>query len=215
MESSSRVFFNIQFCALLLAPSCVYINLRLVITSLYNFHRLRGYSSHLKARSRFVCTDLCQYMVIIWLSIGISISCSTTESVKSILWNKQRPLLLAGLSFQFLTFLFLLLSLSELCVRTRYSTGGQTFGAEAKLKLFMLTIWLSTVLLLLRTIFQLVETAGDTNTCSINRKEPFFGLFDYLPTVIAIWLLAVWHPETYPAVPMLEHGQTDWGGMNG
>ena len=58
---------------------------------------------------------------------------------------------------------------------------------------FVAALALASLLVYLRTLFRLSETAQGL-FASISTNETFFGTLEFAPVVIAIWIMAVWHP---------------------
>lgn len=60
-------------------------------------------------------------------------------------------------------------------------------------KSFYAAFCVAVILVYVRVCFRLAETSeglyGDLNT-----HEVYFGCLEFAPVVVAIWLLAVWHP---------------------
>lgn len=64
---------------------------------------------------------------------------------------------------------------------------------SAVTKWFYLAFCVAVVLFYLRVCFRLAETSqglmGDLNT-----HEVYFGCLEFMPVVVGVWLLAIWHP---------------------
>ncbi|KAF2246748.1 RTA1-domain-containing protein [Trematosphaeria pertusa] len=135
------------------------------------------------------------------LILWIFISCDVVATVVQILGaaligvaesNRKDPttannILLAGLAFQAFTFLVFI----GLFVAFVWSARGVMFKVVRKS--FYTSFSIAVVLMYLRVCFRLAETAqglyGDLNT-----HEVYFGCLEFAPVVVAVWLLAVWHP---------------------
>jgi len=56
---------------------------------------------------------------------------------------------------------------------------------------------ISSVLVFLRTLFRMVETSQGVFG-HLSTHEGFFGGLEFAPMVVAVWLLAIWHPGRWP-----------------
>lgn len=135
------------------------------------------------------------------LILWVFITCDVVATVVQILGaaligvaesNHKDPttpnnILLAGLAFQAFTFLVFILLFGWFVMRAR----GVMFKVVSKW--FYASFCLAVVLMYLRVCFRLAETAqglyGELNT-----HEVYFGCLEFMPVVVAVWLLAVWHP---------------------
>lgn len=96
-------------------------------------------------------------------------------------------ILLGGLAFQAFTFLIFIILFIMFAVRAKVvlfrSTSKAFYGAFS----------LAVLLFYLRVCFRLSETAqglyGELNT-----NEVYFGTLEFMPVVLAVWLMAAWHP---------------------
>ena len=110
--------------------------------------------------------------------------------------NRKDPttpnnILLAGLAFQTFAFVtFLAVLVTFLTSLSRDHTFGTRLGGRLQ---FVGALVLASLLLLLRIVFRLAETAqGVFGYLMVH--EAFFGALEYAPVVIALTVLAVWHP---------------------
>ena len=121
--------------------------------------------------------------------------------------NTGNNILLAGLTMQTFSFTLFLLVL----LLFRISLGK---GVDARSKdLFILAVAGASLLVYRRTVFRLAETAqGIFGGVSTNEK--FFGTLEVAPVVLAVWILAAWHPgrwlargsQVNPSPPLQEDG---------
>ncbi|KAL3425696.1 Sphingoid long-chain base transporter RSB1-like protein 7 [Phlyctema vagabunda] len=96
-------------------------------------------------------------------------------------------ILLAGLVCQTFFFSIFLILLAIFIVRLP-SVKSYTGIAQ-----FLAALSLASVLVYIRTIFRLAETA--TGVLSyLSTHEAFFGALEFAPMVLAVLLLAIWHP---------------------
>jgi RTA1 like protein len=95
-------------------------------------------------------------------------------------------ILLAGLAFQVFSFF-------TFCVLLGISLFRARKVVMSSLKAFSAAVCATTLLVYLRTCFRLAETAEGL-TSSLATHEVFFGCLEFAPIVIAVFILAVWHP---------------------
>ncbi|OCK84848.1 RTA1-domain-containing protein, partial [Lepidopterella palustris CBS 459.81] len=95
--------------------------------------------------------------------------------------------LLAGLAFQVFSFLVFLIFLSWFLWRA----WKALFKGISKA--FIASFVTATLLIYLRTCYRLAQTAEGLGG-TLSSHEIYFGCLEFLPVVIAIYLLAVWHP---------------------
>lgn len=100
-------------------------------------------------------------------------------------------ILLAGLAMQSFSFTVFLTVLALFRLALSKDSG---LKATVKAKdQFIAAVALASLLVYLRTLFRLAETAEGLFG-SVSTNETFFGTLEFTPVVIAIWILAVWHP---------------------
>lgn len=117
--------------------------------------------------------------------------------------NEKNPaagndILLAGLALQTLSFTaFLLVLLLFRLSLASGSNGNNNKNALRRSKdVFILAVAAASLLVYLRTVFRLAETAqglfGDVST-----NETFFATLEFAPVGLAVCILAAWHPGRY------------------
>jgi hypothetical protein len=107
-------------------------------------------------------------------------------------------ILLAGLAFQAFTFLIFILLFALFAWRARRALF------KVVRKGFYLAFAAAVLLMYLRVCFRLAETAEGLFG-KLNTHEVYFGCLEFAPVVVAIWLLAGWHPGR--CVPRLRDGE--------
>lgn len=159
------------------------------------------------------------------LILWIFITCDVVATIIQILGaaligvsqtNRKDPtsannILLAGLAFQAASFALFILLFVWFLVKAR----RVLFKVVSKM--FYLSFIVSVILLYVRVGFRLAETSEGIYG-ELNSKEVFFGCLEFAPVVVAVWLLAIWHPgrcipKTRPAYVDSErdyHGQRDF-----
>ena len=135
-----------------------------------------------------------------WI-LWIFISCDVIATIIQILGaaligvaesNRKDPttpnnILLGGLAFQAFTFLVFIVLFLCFAVKAR----NVMFNVVSKG--FYVSFSLAVVLLYVRVCFRLAETAQGLFG-HLNTHEVFFGTLEFMPVVLAVWLLAAWHP---------------------
>jgi hypothetical protein len=95
--------------------------------------------------------------------------------------------LLGGLAFQAFTFLLFIALFIAFLVKARRNLF-RSVG-----KGFYIAFGAAVMLFYLRVCFRLAETAEGLYG-KLNTREVFFGTLEFGPVVLAVWVLAVWHP---------------------
>ena len=100
-------------------------------------------------------------------------------------------ILLAGLAFQTFAFtIFLgLLGLFRWALQQDKSFNTSVRGKDS----FVAALAAASLLIYLRTMFRLAETSQGV-LGYLSTHEVFFGVLEFAPVVVAVWILAVWHP---------------------
>lgn len=177
------IYFIIQYFFIVTAPVFLAAGIYAVLSAL--IHRLGRRHALLPPRA------------ILWFFVASDTIATVTQIAGAALIGvkqKRREdptaannILLGGLAYQVFSMgLFVVLSAAFL-VRAR----GRV--REARLGGFVAAFAAATLLIYLRTVFRLAETAeglgGDLST-----REVYFGTLEFLPVVLAVPLLAIWHP---------------------
>lgn len=106
--------------------------------------------------------------------------------------NRRDPttannILLGGLVFQAFTFLIFIILFIMFFWRARSA------AFDVVSKNFYAAFCLSVILFYIRVCFRLAETAEGLYG-HLNTNEVFFGTLEFMPVILAVWLLAAWHP---------------------
>ena len=145
--------------------------------------------------------------IILWVFISSDVVATVVQVVGAALIgsaysNGKDPttpnnILLAGLAFQVFAFAVFLTVLSLTLSKARDSSESISRSFVAALVIVTLAVYL-------RTCFRLAETAeGLMKTLSTH--EAYFGCLEFVPIVVAVYLLLLWHPGRYL------HGSTPLG----
>ena len=109
-------------------------------------------------------------------------------------------ILLAGLAIQVFAFGVFLVLLCITIWRSRlHQSEANPWPSSKQAQLMLLALLTASLLVELRTIFRLIETAQGVFGY-LSSHEPFFGCLEYLPVILAVTILAVVHPGAY--IPM-------------
>lgn len=125
--------------------------------------------------------------------------------------NRKDPttpnnILLGGLIFQCVVFFVFLILLSLFFLRARKVMASTGHGG---LMQFSWALIASSILIYLRTIFRMAETASGFNSYATTH-EAFFGALEFAPIVCAILLIGWWHPGVWiPRSTPNRRGESD------
>ena len=73
---------------------------------------------------------------------------------------------------------------------------------------FILALAIASLLIYLRTLFRLAETAEGLFG-SISTNEVLFGTLEFAPVVLAVWILAFWHPGRWVPAQDSKHSSQE------
>lgn len=117
-------------------------------------------------------------------------------------------ILLAGLAMQ--TFSFTIFLLVFLMLRVSVAKDRKVDRAAVRAKdPFVMAVVGACLLVYLRTVFRLAETA-DGLLVGVSTNEVFFGCLEFAPVVVAVGVLAGWHPGVW-----LPRGEAGGRGVEG
>lgn len=148
--------------------------------------------------------------LILWIFITCDVVATVVQIVGAALIgvaesNRKDPttpnnILLAGLAFQAASFLVFILLFGAFVFRTR------KLAFKVVRLGFYIAFSVAVILVYLRVCFRLAETVeglyGD-----LNSHEVYFGCLEFAPVVLAIWILAIWHPGR--CIPRIMSVQVD------
>lgn len=103
-------------------------------------------------------------------------------------------LLLAGLATQVASFGAFVFCLCWFAVKSRHAT-------PPPIKKFLAALLVSTLAVYLRTCFRLAETA-QTLSSSLATNETLFAVLEFLPIILAVYILTYWHPGRWLTLKM-------------
>ncbi|KAL9578817.1 MAG: hypothetical protein Q9212_005478 [Teloschistes hypoglaucus] len=186
------IWFVVQYFMIVVAPVFISASIYVCINKLISWARSVGY-------------ELIQWWlaprVILWGFVTVDVVTTIMQIAGAALIgssesNMNDPttgnnILLAGLAIQTFSFTVFLTILALFRLALAKDT---TSKSSVKTKdHFIFAVALSSLLVYLRTLFRLAETASGLFS-SVSTNETLFGVLEFTPVVIAIWILAVWHP---------------------
>lgn len=208
------IWFVVQYFMIVVAPVFISASIYVTLNRLIAWAKSVGYGLHqwwLAPR------------IILWGFVAIDVLTTIMQIAGAALVgssesNMNDPttgnnILLAGLAIQSLSFTVFLAVLTLFRLALAQASAGKS-AVRAKDQ-FISAVALASVLIYLRTVFRLAET-GQGLFGSISTNETFFGTLEFAPVVLAIWILAIWHPgrwlprlkEEYPVDDSTERVRT-------
>ena len=140
----------------------------------------------------FITCDVISTIVQVMGAALIGVKESKRESP-----DMPNHILTAGLAFQVLTFAIFIALTSVFLWRARGHVGSRRKSEMANGPVvrrdFVFAFMLATVMVYLRTCFRLAESAQGAKA-TLFTHEIYFGCLEFAPIVIAVYVLAIWHP---------------------
>ena len=188
MDNPYRVtYFVVQYFFIVVAPvlfaAAIYATISILIRRFG-----RQYSPILSPRAIVVTFIICDVIATIVQVTGAALIGSAESNNEDS--TTPNNILLGGLCFQCFSFLVFCVLFALFCYKARDVILRHS---ERKIKLFILAVWLSTALIYLRTIFRLAESAEGVEG-ELSTNEIYFTVLEFVPVVIAVFLLNIWHP---------------------
>jgi len=194
-------YFVVAYFLIVTAPVLISASIYVCLTKILAWTADQGFD--LSGRS-----VLLRRKVVLWTFItvdvfstlmqvtGAGLIGSATSDGKSP--STANNILLAGLALQSAAFaVFLVLLVMVIVLVYREPRLRSTMNSN----LFLVALALASVLVFVRTIFRLAETAQGVFGY-LSSHEAFFGALEFAPMVVAVGLLAIWFPGRWPsAVP--------------
>ena len=186
------IWFVVQYFMIVVAPVFISASIYVCINRLIAWAKSVGFVAH------------CWYLapkLILWGFITIDILTTIMQIAGAALVGSSESsgrnpttgnnILLAGLAIQSFSFTIFLTVLTVL--RLALAKDLKVRSTARTKDWFVAALALASLLVYLRTLFRLSETAQGL-FASISTNETFFGTLEFAPVVIAIWIMAVWHP---------------------
>jgi hypothetical protein len=188
-------YFVVEYFLIVTAPVLVSASIYVCLTKLILWADSEG--TEISSRSRVL-----RRKFILWTFITIDVATTIMQVTGAGMiggaTSKQKDpttannILLAGLAIQTAAFaIFLVL----LIVATFAICGNKRLTDKIRRKKspFLGVLPIASVLVFVRTIFRLVETSQGVFGY-LSTHEGFFAGLEFTPMVVAVWLLAIWHP---------------------
>lgn len=187
----SVINFVVQYFFIVVAPvffsAAIYTTLTSMISALGD-NRMRLWRGRKWIVAVFVSCDVVATIVQVAGAALIGVAESNRKSPTT-----ANNILLAGLAFQVFTFLIFISLLGSFIYSAR---KGAVSRGESGMMQFTLAVVVATLLIYLRTIFRLAETAEGVGGYA-SRQEGLFGGLEFAPVVLAVGLLGWWHPGKF------------------
>ncbi|KAK5807657.1 hypothetical protein VI817_001915 [Penicillium citrinum] len=130
----------------------------------------------------FITSDVISTVVQIAGAVLVGVKESRREDPTT-----ANHILLGGLSYQVFAMTIFVILMSTFQFRARHAIK------ESGLRLFCFSFSVSTVMVYLRTIFRLAETAEGLGG-KLSTHEVYFACLEFAPIALVVLLLAIWHP---------------------
>jgi hypothetical protein len=188
-------YFVVEYFLIVTAPVLISASIYVCLTKLITWAESEG--TDISSRSRFLSRKF-----ILWIFISIDVVTTLMQVTGAGLiggsTSKQKDsttgnnILLAGLAIQTAAFAIFLVLLT---VVTFVICGNRRLIEKMRRAKspFLAILPIASVLVFVRTIFRLVETSQGVFGY-LSTHEGFFAGLEFAPMVVAVWLLAIWHP---------------------
>ena len=172
----------LQYFFIVVAPVILAIAIYVCLSRLISLVGAR-YSPLLKPRTILIIFLTCDVVATIMQIAGAAMIGAAESNGKSS--ETPNNILLAGLAFQVFSFAIFMGLLSKFIISAWKPLG--------KVRVFTIVLAVAALLVWIRTIFRLVETAEGV-LGYLSSHEVFFGVLEFAPIVVAVLILAIWHP---------------------
>ncbi|KAG8528270.1 uncharacterized protein KY384_007187 [Bacidia gigantensis] len=189
----NKIYFIVQYFFIVTAPVLISASIYVCLTKLirWSVHDTAG---------AFQISGL-QPRPILWLFISADVVTTIIQMTgAALIGNKTSKhedpttannILLAGLAVQTFCFVIFLL-LFALFTHGVINSKLEVYRKRP----FIIALAVASALVCLRTIFRLVETSQGVFSY-LSTHEVFFGSLEFMPIVLAIAFLAIWHPARW------------------
>ena len=186
-------YFVVQYFFIVVAPVFISASIYVCLSKLIRWAGTEGLDVESRSYLRpklllwvFITADVVTSIVQIAGAALIGVAENKGDSPET-----ANNILLAGLAIQTFAFLiFLALYTAFIIVFSRDTKLALQFSSKRP---FLLAVGISSILVLLRTVFRLAETSEGVFGYA-SSHEVFFGCLEFAPIVVAVWILAIWHP---------------------
>jgi hypothetical protein len=188
----SIIYFVIYYSFIVVAPVFISASIYICLTKLIAWVENEGLQLHSRIlRKKF----------ILWTFITADIICTAVQIAGAAYTGNRESedkdprvansILLAGLAIQSSFFLLYLGILNFFVITVWRDPNFKT--PFRKIRTFMGALGVSSLLIFLRTIFRVAETSQGVSGY-LSSHEAFFGALEFAPMILAVAILAVWHP---------------------
>ncbi|MCJ1462439.1 hypothetical protein MMC07_001040 [Pseudocyphellaria aurata] len=202
------IYFVIQYFCIVTAPVFISASIYVCLSKLIGWATLQGFDT---TSRRWLNPRL-----ILWGFIACDIAATVAQIAGAALIgsaesNQKSPttpndILLAGLAFQTFAFTIFLALLSAFVFSLRRDLNFRSAWEEKAS--FIFALGSTSLLVFLRTIFRLAETSQGVFGY-LSSHEVYFGVLEFTPVVIAVWIMVVWHPGRWlPGGALANHQST-------
>ena len=186
------IWFVVQYFLIVVAPVFISASIYICLNRLIAWAKLSGH----KARNWWLGPKL-----ILWGFVTVDIFTTILQVTGAALIGSfessqhdpaiANNILLAGLAIQSFSFTIFLIVL--MLFRITLARDPNVQSTASSQNWYILALSLASLLIYLRTIFRLAETSQGIFG-SLSTHEVFFATLEFAPVVLAVWLLAIWHP---------------------
>lgn len=187
------IYFVIQYFCIVTAPVFISASIYVCLSKQIGWATAQGFDT--KSR-RWLKPKL-----ILWGFVACDIAATVAQIAGAALIgsaesNQKSPkvpndILLAGLAFQTFAFTIFIALLGLFVFRLRQDLDF--YSAWIEKASFIFALGSASCLVYLRTIFRLAETSQGVFGY-LSSHEVYFGVLEFTPVVIAVWIMVVWHP---------------------
>jgi hypothetical protein len=190
------IYYVLQYFFIVTAPVFITASMYVCLNKLIAWSARMGYNTA-RLKPRFILWGFvfCDVVSTIMQVAGAAMIGSAESKRKDP--TTPNNILLAGLSFQAFAFLCFIVILSTFVGSL---VSDRNFGPRLKgVRPFIIALMAASFFIFLRLIFRLAETAeGVFGYLMVH--EAFFGALEFAPVVLAVGILAIWHPGRW--IPM-------------
>ncbi|KAF2095497.1 parasitic phase-specific protein PSP-1 [Rhizodiscina lignyota] len=200
-------FFVLQYFFIVTAPIFITASIYVCLNKLIAWAQQSGYDAEqrhwLHPRIFLWGFVTCDVVTTIVQIVGAALIGNRTSDGKDP--TTANNILLVGLAIQTFAFTTFLVILVIFVLFVQSDRGfGPSIGAKSP---FVAALICASVLVLLRIVFRLAETSqGVFGYLMVH--EAFFGVLEFAPVVVAVWILAIWHPGRCIQVALSAEGKS-------
>ena len=203
----SVIYFVVQYFFIVVAPVFISASIYVCLNKLIRWAAVEGFDTRPRAwlRPKMILWGFvaCDVVATVLQIAGAGMIGSAESHQKSP--TVPNDILLAGLVFQTAAFTVFLLLFGAFIVSLHRAQHVRSKVASKRR--FLLALASASLLVYLRTIFRLAETSQGVFGY-LSSHEAIFGVLEFAPVVVAVWILGVWHPGRWLPKPALMSSQS-------